>query len=91
MYYHSAILDPTVKHSLTLYIFLVLGVFLAVAPWTPVWYEATVLLLPTRFGAPAQHAWVRGLVSAIGVLDLLAAAGAARELIGTLGVRRPGR
>ncbi len=69
------------KSSVTLYIFLVLGVFLAVAPWTPVWYEATVLLLPTRFGAPAQSGWVRGLVSAIGVLDLLVAGSAALDLI----------
>ncbi len=74
-------MDPTLKNAFVLYIFLVLGVFLAVAPWTPVWYEATVLLLPTRFGAPAQQAWVRGLVSAIGVLDLLAAGSAVLDLL----------
>jgi hypothetical protein len=72
--------DPTLKNSVSLYIFLVLGLFLAVAPWTPVWYEATVLLLPTRFGAPAQAGWVRGLVSAVGILDLLAAGSAALDL-----------
>jgi hypothetical protein len=72
--------DPTLKSSISLYIFLVLGLFLAVAPWTPVWYEATVLLLPTRFGASAQLGWVRGLVSAVGVLDLLAAGSAAMDL-----------
>jgi len=72
--------DPTLKTSMTLYVFLVLGLFLAVAPWTPVWYEATVLLLPTRFGAPAQQGWVRGLVSAVGILDLLAAGSAGLDL-----------
>ena len=74
-------MDPTLKNSIALYIFLVLGLFLMVAPWTPVWYEATVLLLPTRFGAPAQQGWVRGLVSAVGVLDLLAAGSAALDLL----------
>ncbi len=73
----------TLKGSVLLYVFLVLGVFLAVAPWTPVWYEATVLLLPTRFGAPAQQGWVRGLVSAVGVLDLVAAVSAALDLFRT--------
>jgi hypothetical protein len=73
--------DPTLKNSIALYIFLVLGVFLMVAPWTPVWYEATVLLLPTRFGAPAQQGWVRGLVTAVGLLDLLAAGSSALDLL----------
>jgi len=73
--------DPTLKNSITLYAFLVLGLFLSVAPWTPVWYEATVLLLPTRFGAPLQQGWVRGLVSAVGILDLLAAASVGLELV----------
>jgi hypothetical protein len=73
--------DPTLKNSITLYVFLVLGLFLSVAPWTPVWYEATVLLLPTRFGAPLQQGWVRGLVSAVGILDLLAAASVGLELV----------
>ena len=73
--------NPTLKSSISLYIFLVLGLFLAVAPWTPVWYEVTVLLLPTRFGAPAQQGWVRGLVSAVGILDLLAAGSAALDLL----------
>lgn len=73
-------LNLTLKGSVSLYVFLVLGVFLTVAPWTPVWYEATVLLLPTRFGAPAQQGWVRGLVSAIGILDLLAAISAALDM-----------
>ncbi len=73
--------DPTLKNSIALYGFLVLGLFLAVAPWTPVWYEATVLLLPTRFGAPAQQGWVRGLVSAVGILDLFAAGAAALDLL----------
>ena len=76
-------MNPTLKTSISLYLFLVLGLFLAVAPWTPVWYEATVLLLPTRFGAPAQQGWVRGLVSAVGILDLLAAGSAAADLLRT--------
>ena len=73
--------DTILKSSISLYVFLALGLFLAVAPWTPVWYEATVLLLPTRFGAQAQQGWVRGLVSAVGILDLLAAGSAALDLV----------
>lgn len=73
--------DSTLKNSIALYVFLVLGLFLAVAPWTPVWYEATVLLLPTRFGAPAQQGWARGLVSAVGILDLLVAGSAGLDLL----------
>ena len=75
-------MDPTLKNALLLYAFLVTGVFLAVAPWTPVWYEATVWLLPTRFGLPAQHWAVRAAVSALGLLDLVAAASSAFDLFG---------
>jgi hypothetical protein len=72
--------DSTLKNSILLYVFLVLGTFLAVAPWTPVWYEATVLLLPTGLGPQVQQGWLRGLISAIGILDLLAAASAGMDL-----------
>lgn len=77
---HETPVEPTLKNSIALYVFLVLGIFLAVAPWTPVWYEATVLLLPTRFGAPAQNGWIRGLVSAVGILDLIVAASIVMDL-----------
>ena len=80
----SATIDPVealLKRSIALYTFLALGAFLAVAPWTPVWYEATLLLLPTRFGLPAQANSVRALVSGLGLLDLLVAFAMAGEML----------
>ena len=63
-----------------LYAFAVLGLFLAVAPWTPIWSRAAILLIPTPVGAWAISGWARGLVSALGVLDLMVAGKVAREL-----------
>ena len=74
--------DVLLKRSLALYTFLALGCFLAVAPWTPLWQEATILLLPTRFGVPAQGPYLRAVVSAIGVLDLWVALGLIPEIVG---------
>jgi len=72
-------LDPRIRSALVLYAFVVVGLFLAVAPWTPIWTRAAILLIPTPFGAWAISGWARGLVSALGVVDLLVAAQVARE------------
>lgn len=58
---------------LALYGFIVLGVFLLAAPWTPVWERATIGLTPTAVGPWIGSGWVRGLVSGLGALDLLVA------------------
>jgi hypothetical protein len=73
-------LDARLRLTLALYAFSVLGFFLLVAPWTPVWEQAVVTLLPTRLGAWITSGWVRGLTSGLGVLDLIVAAQVGTEL-----------
>jgi hypothetical protein len=73
-------LDSRILGALLLYTFVVLGVFLLVAPWTPVWSQATVALLPTTLGHWALGGWVRGMVSGLGALDLVVALQVALEL-----------
>jgi hypothetical protein len=73
-------LDPRIRTALTLYAFAVLGLFLAVAPWTPIWTRAAILLIPTPLGVWVLSGWVRGIVSGLGVLDLFVALQVAREL-----------
>jgi hypothetical protein len=77
-------LDSRIRSALTLYSFAVLGLFLLVAPWTPIWTRAAVLLLPTPAGVWAVSGWARGLVSALGALDLAVAMQVARELWGQM-------
>jgi hypothetical protein len=65
---------------MSLYAFTVLGIFLLFAPWSPVWDQATRALLPATVGAFARSGWARGLVSALGGLDLIVALQVGREL-----------
>ena len=73
-------LDSRIRTALWLYAFGALGLFLLVAPWTAVWTQAAVGLLPSRFGRVLLLGWVRGVVSGLGALDLVVAFAAAREL-----------
>lgn len=63
------------RPALAAYVFGVLGVFLAVAPWTQLWDHHTFFLTGSAMGAWVRSGWVRGLVTGIGVLDLLVARG----------------
>ena len=63
--------DP-VRPALGISVFGVLGVFLAAAPWTPVWDEGTFFLLSTS-AAWVRSGWFRGMVSGLGILDLAVA------------------
>jgi hypothetical protein len=63
------------------YLFAALGVFLLVAPWSPLWEMSTAGYLPTRLGPWLRSGYVRGLVSGIGALNLRAAWGEARTLL----------
>ena len=63
------------------YAFAALGVFLVVAPWSPLWDASTAGYLPTRVGPWLRSGFVRGLVSGLGALDLFAAWGEARSLL----------
>jgi len=60
--------------ALRLYLFALLGLFLLVVPWTPIWDQATLPWIPARIGLWLRSGWVRGLVSGLGALDLLVAA-----------------
>jgi hypothetical protein len=66
--------------ALSLYAFAALGLFLLVAPWTPVWTQATYTLLPPPVGRWVLSGWARGVASGLGALDLAIAAQLAVEL-----------
>jgi hypothetical protein len=66
--------------TLSLYAFAMLGLFLVVAPWTPVWTHATYALLPRHVGRWVLSGWVRGCVSGLGALDLAIALRVALDL-----------
>jgi hypothetical protein len=74
--------------ALSLYAFAGLGLFLLVAPWTPVWTQATYTLLPPSVGRWVLSGWVRGVASGLGAVDLLVAVQVGAELWGQLRVAR---
>ena len=63
------------------YVFAALGVFLVVAPWSPLWETSTAGYLPTPLGPCLRSGFVRGLVSGLGALNLVAAWSEARDLL----------
>lgn len=67
--------------ALLVYAFAALGVFLAVAPWSPVWEASTAGYLPTRAGPWLRSGFVRGFVTGLGALNLAAAWSEARALL----------
>ena len=69
------------RSILLVYIYSVLGVFLLVAPWTPVWEQASHGLLPQSAHMLVLSGWVRGLVSGLGAADLVVAAGLAGRMM----------
>ena len=73
-------MDSRIRTALLLYAFAIVGLFLLVAPWTGVWSQALVGLLPTRVGRIALGGWVRGVVSGLGALNLAVAFQIAIEL-----------
>jgi len=76
----KSLMDSRIVTAFSLYCFLVLGVFLLVAPWTALWGQATVGLLPSAIGGLASSGWIRGIVSGLGALDLLVASQVALTL-----------
>ena len=73
-------MDSRIRSALALYAFAVLGLFLLMAPWTPIWTRATIALAPTPAGPWVGSGWTRGLVSGLGALDLAVAFQVLREL-----------
>ncbi len=62
-----------VRPLLTLYVFGMLGAFLAAAPWTPIWERGTTYLVFTSLGGWVRSGWARGIATGLGVLDLIVA------------------
>lgn len=73
-------MDLRLRTAYMLYAFAIFGLFLLVAPWTPVWERAMLALLPTSLGSCIMSGWARGTVSGLGALDLLVAFQVAKEL-----------
>lgn len=69
------------RTAFLVYVFAALGVFLVAVPWSPVWETSTAGYLPTAAGAWLRSGFVRGLVSGLGALNLVAAWGEARSLL----------
>lgn len=67
--------------ALHVYVFAALGLFLILVPWSPVWHAATLPYLPTSAGPWLRSGFLRGLISGLGALNVLAALSEARELL----------
>ena len=67
--------------AILVYAFAVVGFFLAVAPWSPIWEASTAGYLPTPAGPWLRSGFVRGFVSGLGALNLAAAWSEARSLL----------
>ena len=81
----EALLESGFRSILLVYIYSVLGVFLIVAPWTPVWEHASHGLLPQSAHAVALSGWIRGMVSGLGAADLVVALRLAGRMIRSSG------
>jgi hypothetical protein len=76
--------------ALSLYAFAVLGLFLLVTPWTAVWEQATLALVPEAARGWVLSGWFRGGISGLGLADLVVASQAGRDLWRRLLARRGG-
>ena len=65
---------------LWLYGFLVSGLFLLFAPWTPVWVQAVHAMVPTSLERWMLGGWLRGVISGLGAIDLIVALQVGSEL-----------
>lgn len=74
-------MSSRLQTAILVYAFAALGVFLAVAPWSPVWEASTAGYLPTAAGPWLRSGFVRGFVSGLGALNLAAAWSEARALL----------
>ena len=80
-----------IRTALLVYTFAALGVFLLAVPWSPVWEATTAPYVPTAAGPWLRSGFLRGLVSGLGALNLVAAWNEARALLwpGSDGGREP--
>ena len=83
-------MDARIPRALALYAFVVVGVFLLLAPWTPIWVEVTRGLLSPNVQAWTSTGWLRGTVSGLGALNLLVAFQVGYDLVrGQRSSKRP--
>ena len=66
-------LERRIQSAFALYVYAALGVFLVAAPWTAVWEQAALALVPDAARDWVLSGWVRGVVSGLGALDLVVA------------------
>ena len=69
-----------ISAALLLYAFAILGLFLVLAPWTPLWATVAYGWLPDPFEGWMLSGWIRGVVTGLGALDLLVALQVGKEL-----------
>jgi len=85
--------EDRIRSAFALYVYAALGVFLIAAPWTAVWEQATLVLIPRVAQEWVQSGWVRGIASGLGALDLVVALQYAGRMWGEAGAepkkRRP--
>jgi hypothetical protein len=74
-------LKSRIRTALLVYAFAALGVFLVAVPWSGAWNSATIGFLPTHAGSWLRSGFLRGLVSGLGILNLMAAWSEARGLL----------
>jgi hypothetical protein len=74
-------LSSRLQTALFVYVFAALGVFLLVAPWSPLWETSTAGYLATPLGPWLRSGFVRGLISGLGALNFVAAWNEARSLL----------
>lgn len=66
-------LATEVRTALRLYCFSMLGLFLLLVPWSALWDQVVLLLMPGETAFWLRSGWVRGAVSSLGILDLVVA------------------
>lgn len=73
-------MDKQMRTAVNVYFFLFVGVFLLLVPWSVMWDQAILAVVPGFLNRLLGTGWARGTVSAIGVLDLFVAGREARIL-----------
>ena len=62
-----------VRTALRLNCFSMLGLFLLVVPWSALWDQVVIALMPVELAFWLRSGWARGAVSGLGILDLVVA------------------
>lgn len=84
-----AAVHPVAIRALQLLSSLFVGLALLVAPWTSLWDQHPALAISEQMRRVALSPWVRGSVSGLGLLNLVAAAFDAFEIFRPRAATRP--